>query len=83
MYGRSWGGMLAVEWAASLSNANPVVNLRRLVISNSLASMDVWRVGVTALRKKLPTDVQDVLDRADKTKEFETPEYGAATEVFL
>ncbi|KAI2628703.1 proline-specific peptidase [Hypoxylon sp. NC1633] len=78
IYGHSWGGMLAAEWAATPSSAN----LRRLVISNSLASMDAWRVGITALRKQLPSDVQDVLDRIEEERDFENPEYEAAMEVF-
>jgi proline-specific peptidase len=78
VYGHSWGGMLAVEWAATPSGAH----LRRLILSSSLASMDAWRTGVSALRKLLPQDTQDVLDHADETKEFETPEYEAAIEVF-
>lgn len=79
VYGHSWGGMLAAEWAATPSRS---ANLRRLVISNSLASMDAWRVGITKLRKQLPKDVQDVLDRGDEKKDFESPEYEAALEVF-
>ncbi|KAF3765731.1 proline-specific peptidase [Cryphonectria parasitica EP155] len=79
IYGHSWGGMLAAVWAAALPSPS---NLHRLVISNSLASMDVWREAMTALRKQLPDDVQAVLDRAEETKEFETPEYEAAVEVF-
>lgn len=79
MYGHSWGGMLAVEWAAASSYS---ANLRRLIIANSLASMDAWRVGVTTLRQKLPNDVQEVLDRAEKEGNFESPEYEAAIEVF-
>ncbi|ETS84913.1 hypothetical protein PFICI_02938 [Pestalotiopsis fici W106-1] len=79
MLGHSWGEMLAVEWIAASAYA---ANLRRLVISNSLASIDVCRVGITALRKDLPEDVQAVLDHADQTEEFETPEYESAIEVF-
>lgn len=79
VYGHSWGGMLAAEWAATPTSS---VNLRRLVISNSLASMNVWRDGITRLRKQLPEDVQEVLDRAEKKKDFESPEYEAAVEVF-
>lgn len=44
--------------------------------------MEAWRDGITALRKKLPADVQEVLDRADKTMDFESAEYQAAVEVF-
>ncbi|KAF2867449.1 Alpha/Beta hydrolase protein [Massariosphaeria phaeospora] len=78
VYGHSWGGMLAAEWAA----APTCSNLRRLVLSNSLASMDAWRTGVTALRKQLPADVQAVLDRAEQDGDFESPEYEAAVEIF-
>ena len=79
VYGHSWGGMLAAVWAATPSSS---ANLRRLIISNSLASMDTWRIGITKLRNQLPADVQEVLDRAEEKKEFETPEYEAAVEVF-
>ncbi|CAH0038129.1 unnamed protein product [Clonostachys rhizophaga] len=47
-----------------------------------LASMDTWRIGITSLRKQLPEDVQVVLDEAEKSQKFETPEYAAAIEVF-
>ena len=78
VYGHSWGGMFIAQWAA-----RPVAaNLPRLVIASSLASMDVWRVGITSLRRQLPQDVQDVLDRAEEALNFETPEYEAAVEVF-
>ncbi|KAF1952409.1 proline-specific peptidase [Byssothecium circinans] len=79
VYGHSWGGMLAAEWAASPSSSS---NLRRLVISSSLASMDVWRISMTALKNRLPGDVQRILDKAEETGDFETPEYEAAVEVF-
>ncbi|KAI0975843.1 Alpha/Beta hydrolase protein [Xylaria arbuscula] len=70
--------MFTSQWAARPGTAN----LRRFVIASSLASMDVWRTGITALRKKLPRDVQEVLDRADETLDFESEEYQAAVEVF-
>ncbi|XXG99746.1 glutamine amidotransferase subunit [Hypoxylon texense] len=79
VYGHSWGGMLAAEWASTTSSS---ANLRRLVISSSLASMDVWRAGITALRRRLPAVVQNVLNDAEKKKDFESPEYEAAVEVF-
>lgn len=78
VYGHSWGGMLAAEWAVSTSSSN----LRRLIISSSLASMDAWRVGVTALRNKMPEAERAVLDKADETGDYESAEYEAAIEVF-
>ncbi|KAK7962601.1 proline iminopeptidase [Apiospora aurea] len=79
VYGHSWGGMLVAEWAATPSRA---ANLRRLIITSSLASMDLWRIGITALRDKLPQDIQDTLSRAEEKHDFESPEYEAAIEVF-
>ncbi|KAI0893407.1 proline-specific peptidase [Annulohypoxylon nitens] len=79
VYGHSWGGMLAAEWAASPSSAT---NLRRLILSSSLASMEVWKIGITKLRKELPKDIQEELDRAEEKKDFENPTYEAAMEVF-
>ncbi|POS69107.1 peptidase S33 [Diaporthe helianthi] len=71
--------MLAAEWAAAQPSAS---KLRRLVLSNSLASMQIFHEGVNVLRKQLPKDVQEVLDRAEETKDFTGPEYEAAVEVF-
>ncbi|KAF2756443.1 proline-specific pep [Pseudovirgaria hyperparasitica] len=79
VYGHSWGGMLAVEWAAKSPSA---VRLRRLVISNSLASMTGWRQGMSHLRSQMPADLQAVLDRGEQEENFETPEYEAAMDVF-
>ncbi|KAK2605991.1 hypothetical protein QQS21_003617 [Conoideocrella luteorostrata] len=78
LYGHSWGGMLAAEWAVTPASSY----LRRLVISNSLASMDVWRAGITALRHRLPKHEQAILDKGDKTGNFTSPEYQAAIELF-
>lgn len=77
VYGHSWGGMLAAEWAA----AQPP-NLRRLIISNSLASMDAWREGVNYLRQQLPAHDQKGLAHAEETLDFESSEYQDAVEVF-
>lgn len=77
LYGQSWGGMLALGYAASTPP-----NLRRLIISNGLASMDGWRAGVERLRRELPEEVQRVLDRCEAAKDFTSPDYEAAVEVF-
>ncbi|KAI1129715.1 Alpha/Beta hydrolase protein [Nemania abortiva] len=78
VYGHSWGGMFTAQWAARPG----AENLHRFVIASSLASMEVWRTGVTYLRKQLPDDVQKVLDQAEEDKKFDTLEYQKAVEVF-
>ncbi|KAL2288351.1 hypothetical protein FJTKL_04391 [Diaporthe vaccinii] len=79
IYGHSWGGMLAAEWAAAQPGPS---NLRRLVLSNSLASVELFLGGLITLKKQLPQHVQEVLDRAEETHDFESPGYEAAVEVF-
>ncbi|RDA92923.1 hypothetical protein CP533_3875 [Ophiocordyceps camponoti-saundersi (nom. inval.)] len=78
VYGHSWGGMLASEWAAG----NTSLNLRRLVLSNSPASMEGWLAGIDTLRKQLPKTDQATLKAAEEKGEFKTPEYEAVVEKF-
>jgi proline-specific peptidase len=78
IYGHSWGGMLAAEWAVTESSSN----LRRLIISNSLASMDTWRIGMDSLKAQLPSCIREVLDEAEKTENFTGPAYNNAIEYF-
>lgn len=82
VYGHSWGGMLAAAWATTSNTLGSSLTLRRLIIASSLASMDLWREGINTLRKRLPPDIQEVLDEAERNQDFETPEYEAAIEVF-
>ncbi|KAI0893621.1 proline-specific peptidase [Annulohypoxylon nitens] len=80
VYGHSWGGALAASWASGTSSSTK--NLRRLVLSSSPASMSGFRNDLSTLRKKLPEEVQAVLNHADETKDFMNPEYHSAVEVF-
>lgn len=77
--GHSWGGVLVTEWASAPSRST---NLRRLVVSNISASMDLHRAGLAKLRGQLPEDVQAALNRGDAENDFGGPEYMAALDVF-
>lgn len=77
LYGHSWGGMLATGYAALKPKG-----MRKLVISNSLASMEVWRESINELRGKLPQDIQETLKKCEEKQDFESKEYEAAIEVF-
>ncbi|KAI1372326.1 Alpha/Beta hydrolase protein [Hypoxylon crocopeplum] len=79
VYGHSWGGMLAATWA---STSNLTKNLRRLVISGAPASMEGHQAALVELRSRLPEDVQAVLDPVEGSKDFASPEYQAALEIF-
>ncbi|RYP13139.1 hypothetical protein DL767_010898 [Monosporascus sp. MG133] len=74
VYRQFWGGMLAAVWAATPSGS---ANLRRLVISNSQASMDAWRVRINKLRE----NGREVFDRAEEDKNFVSPECEPAVRV--
>jgi L-proline amide hydrolase len=69
LFGSSWGGMLAMEYALTQPQG-----LASLVLSSSPPSIPVWEAETGRLRRELPQDVQAVLDR----DEYATPEYEEA-----
>ena len=75
--GQSWGGILGISHAA----LNPA-GLRRLVLANAPASMDLWMQSAQKLKTQLPEDLQRIINEAEKKGDFENPEYEAAVEVF-
>ncbi|RYP65883.1 hypothetical protein DL770_008913 [Monosporascus sp. CRB-9-2] len=79
VYGHSWGGMLVAVWAVAPPSS---AKFRGLVISNSLASMDPGRVEINKLRAWLPENVREMLNRAEKDKNFGSPECESAVKVF-
>lgn len=58
LLGQSWGGMLAAAFAVQQP-----VGLKKLIIANSPASMQLWMEATARLRSQLPQDVQDTLDK--------------------
>ncbi|XHG01104.1 hypothetical protein AWENTII_004506 [Aspergillus wentii] len=76
--GHSWGGMLGAEFAIRRP-----AGLRKLIISNSPASVELWLESVNRLRKTLPQDVQDSLQRCEDEGRLESEEYEAATGKFM
>ena len=75
--GQSWGGMLGAEHAIRQPSG-----LRALVLSNSPASMALWRSEAERLRQELPAEVREALERHEAAGTYRDPEYLAATEVF-
>jgi proline-specific peptidase len=74
LFGSSWGGMLAMEYA--LTKPSGLVSL---VLSSSPASIPIWAEETMRLRSELPADVQSVLDEHEAAGTTDSPEYGAAT----
>lgn len=72
--GQSWGGMLALEYAVSRP-----AGLRGLVLSNSLASAEMWNCEARRLVGELPAPIKGTLDRAEKEGDTTSPSYAQAT----
>ncbi|KXN87293.1 L-amino acid amidase [Leucoagaricus sp. SymC.cos] len=75
--GHSWGGMLGSRHAARQPGG-----LKHLVIASSPTSMDLWIKAQDVLRKRLPQDVQDALDKNERDGTTDSKEYHDAVGVF-
>lgn len=75
LWGHSWGGMLAASFAVLQPKG-----LRKLVLASSPAKMQDWQEAANKLKKLLPQDVQDVLDKHEAAGTLDHPEFHAANE---
>lgn len=73
LLGQSWGGMLAAQYAIEQQSKG----LRKLILSDSPSDMGKWNKAQNDLRKQLPQEIQDTLERCEKEGKMETPEYEA------
>ena len=77
LFGSSWGGMLAMEYA--LTQPSGLVSL---VVASSPSSMPQWVAETGRLRAALPADVQETLARHEEAGTTDSPEYEEACRVF-
>ena len=77
VFGSSWGGMLAMEYALTRP-----AGLTSLVLSSSPASIPAWEAETGRLRRELPPEVQAVLDEHEAAGTLDSPEYEAAAMQF-
>jgi proline-specific peptidase len=77
LFGSSWGGMLAMEYALTKP-----AGLSSLVLSSSPASIPIWAAETGRLRRELPADVTATLDEHEAAGTLDSPEYQAATMEF-
>ncbi len=73
LYGHSWGGMLAIEYALR----HPT-HLQGLVISNMTASVASYEAYAKVLRAQLPAEVIALLDAYEAKGAYDAPEYQEA-----
>jgi L-proline amide hydrolase len=77
LFGSSWGGMLAMEYALTQP-----AGLATLLLSSSPSSIPLWAEETNRLRRELPEEVQRVLDEHEAAGTTDSPEYEAATTEF-
>lgn len=78
LLGHSWGGMMGMDFAA-----RQPAGLRRLILSNSPASVALWLESVNRLRATLPQEIQDTLQKCEAEGRLDSKEYEDATVEFL
>ena len=77
--GQSWGGMMGSKWAG----IRKPKGLRRFIISNSPADLNVWERAYARYRKSLPEDVETKLRRGEEAEDWEGKEYEEALMYFF
>lgn len=77
VFGNSWGGMLAAEYATLQPEG-----LHSIIVADSPADMVDWVKAANKLRAQLPKDVQETLERCEREGRTESEEYEKAVEVF-
>ena len=76
--GHSWGGSVAVEYILTKAPAG----VRSLTLAGPLIDTEQWIEDANALRTRLPEDIQAALTAGEESKDFDSPEYLAATDSF-
>ncbi|KIK05111.1 hypothetical protein K443DRAFT_120694 [Laccaria amethystina LaAM-08-1] len=71
LLGQSWGGMLGAQYAASRTPKG----LKRLIIANSPASMDLCESGMNTLLEKFPAEVVQMMRKHEADGTTREQEY--------
>jgi proline iminopeptidase len=70
LYGHSWGGMLAIEYALRHQH-----HLRGLVISNMAAGVQSYLKRTAAIKSELPAPILARLKALEAKEDYDSPEY--------
>jgi proline-specific peptidase len=77
LLGQSWGGMLGAQFAITHPRG-----LKRLIISNSPASMKLWVESCNRWREELPREIDETISKHEKQGSYEDEEYQKAVMYF-
>ncbi|KAI7553425.1 proline iminopeptidase [Hortaea werneckii] len=78
LLGQSWGGMLGGQYAIDRQPSG----LKKLIISDSPSDMVQWVEVANRLRKELPKDVRETLDKCEREGRTDSEEYEEAVNYF-
>jgi proline iminopeptidase len=70
LYGHSWGGMLAIEYALNYPQ-----HLRALIISNMTAGVQSYLKHVNVIKQQLPAGTLARLTALEAKQDYDSPEY--------
>jgi proline iminopeptidase len=70
IYGQSWGGMLAIEYALKYQH-----HLKGLILSNTPGGIASYEVYMRQLYSELPQEVQDQMQIYEEKQEYTHPAY--------
>ncbi len=73
LWGQSWGGILAIEYALTQPQG-----MESLTLASTASSMPVWIAEANRLRDGLPAEVQNTLLRHEHAGTTDDPEYQSA-----
>lgn len=77
LLGQSWGGWLAIEYLLSRPDG-----VESLILASTSSSIPQFAEETRRLRRELPLNVREVLDRHEAKGDFHHPEYEHAVELF-
>lgn len=73
VYGQSWGGMLALEYALEYGE-----HVDRLVLANTLADTATAYESMRSVLEELPAEDRETIEEHEAAREFDAPAYEAA-----
>ena len=79
LLGQSWGGMQLLDYVC---NYKPL-GLKSLILSSTLPSSQMWGLEQHRLLKLLPQEMQDAIDKALRTKNYDDPDYARAVAEYM
>jgi len=78
LFGHSWGGMLAMEYALTRP-----ASLASLILADTAASLPQWVSEMRRLIADLPSEIQETLSTNELAGTTDSPEYQEACRVFF